>query len=158
MIRSYCRPGGSDRAFWRRKNTMKTAFAMHLVLILELATAAQVSRTEAALTALQKVNPAVDWSVSSAKNADFDSDGNADTVMLGYQKDRVVVGVVWASPAKPQILSFPIGVPAQDGFTSRPNTIDIQPLDCAEWLKPSLQCQFIRLPCHLLYCWATIDS
>jgi len=110
---------------------MKTTLAISLVLFLELATAAQIPRTKAALTALQNANPAVDWNIDSAKTADFDCDGKADTVMLGYQKDRVVVGVVWASPRRPpQILSFPIGVPTQDGFSSPPKLLNIQPLDC----------------------------
>lgn len=109
---------------------MKTTLVLSLVLILEPAIAAQISQTTAAVNALQKASPAVDWNVGSAKTADIDCDGKADTVMLGSQKDQVVVGVVWASSQRrPQILSFPIGVQSQDSFTSHPNTIDTQPLD-----------------------------
>jgi hypothetical protein len=95
--------------------------------------AAHGSDSQAALDSLRTANPAVDWSASSAKTADFDCDEKADTVMLGSEKGRVVVGLVWASPKKhPQILSFPIGTPTQDGFRQQPKTIDTLPLDCKD--------------------------
>jgi len=95
--------------------------------------AAHGSDSEAALNSLRNANPAVGWSASSAKTADFDCDGKADTVMLGSEKGRVVVGIVWGSPKKhPQILTFPIGTPTQDGFSEQPKTIDTFPLDCKD--------------------------
>lgn len=53
--------------------------------------------------------------------------------MLGSKKGRVVVGVVWGSPKKhPQILTFPIGTPTQDGFSEQAKTIDTFPLACKD--------------------------
>lgn len=97
------------------------------------AVAAHGSDSQATLKALRDANPEVGWSASSAKTADFDCDGKADTVMLGSEKGRVVVGVVWGSPKKhPQILTFPIGTPTQDGFSDQAKTIDTFLLDCKD--------------------------
>jgi len=102
-----------------------------------LAQAARVashgSDPQGALKALRDANPEVGWSASSAKTADFDCDGKADTVMLGSEQGRVAVGVVWGAPKKhPQILTFPIGKPTQDGFSNQAKTIDTFALDCKD--------------------------
>lgn len=110
---------------------MKKATALVVPLLLGLVAAAQGSGSQRAVNALRKVNPSVDWNASSAKTADFDCDGKADTVMIGFEKGRAVVGVVWGSPKKyPQILTFPVGTPTQDGFSSQPKTINVSRLDC----------------------------
>lgn len=101
-----------------------------VVLILGLVASAQTG-SNAAATALRKLNTTVDWNVSSAKIADVDCDGKPDTVMLGSKKDTVVVGVVWGKASKqPQVFMFPVGRPARDEFCSNPTTIDVSPLDC----------------------------
>jgi len=65
--------------------------------------------------------------------------------MLGTEKDRVVVGIVWGNPKKrEEILTFPIGTPAQDGFSTRPTKIEIHPLDCkTEDGRPLPGCKFV---------------
>jgi hypothetical protein len=98
-----------------------------------IAAAAHGSDSQAALNLLHKADPAAGWSASSAQTADFDCDGRADTVMLGLEKGRVVVGVAWGSPKKrPQILTFPIGTATQDRFSEQPKTIETYPLDCKD--------------------------
>jgi hypothetical protein len=87
--------------------------------------------SQLALNSLQNANPAVKWNADSSKIADFDCDGIADTVLLGSEKDSAVVGIAWGSSKKhPQILTFPIGTPTQDGFTKQPTEIGTLPLDC----------------------------
>lgn len=116
-------------AAWAR--TMKRATALVLLLFPGLVLAAHGSGLQAALNALRKANPSVSWNASSAKTADFDCDGKADTVMIGSEKGRAVAGVVWGSSKKhPQILTFPIGTQTQDGFSSQPETINVSRLDC----------------------------
>ena len=65
---------------------MKKATALVVPLLLGLVAAAQGSGSQRAVNALRKVNPSVDWNASSAKTADFDCDGKADTVMIGFEK------------------------------------------------------------------------
>jgi hypothetical protein len=96
-----------------------------------IAVAAHGSDSQAAFNLLRSANPKVSWVSSSAKIADFDCDGKADMVMLGSEEDKVVIGVVWASPkGPPQILTFPIGTSTQDGFSEQPKSIETFPLDC----------------------------
>lgn len=98
-----------------------------------IAAAAHGSDSQAALNLLHNADPAAGWSASSAQTADFDCDGRADTVMLGLEKGRAVVGIAWGSPKKrPQILTFPIGTATQDGFSEQPKTIETYPLDCKD--------------------------
>jgi hypothetical protein len=95
------------------------------------AVAAHGSDSQAAFNSLRNSDPAAGWSASSAKTADVDCDGKADVIVLGSQNGRVVVGAVWRAPDKhPQILTFPIGTPTQDGFSEQPKAIDTFPLDC----------------------------
>jgi hypothetical protein len=101
-----------------------------VVLIIGFVASAQTG-SNAAATALRKLNTTVDWNVSSAKAADVDCDGKPDTVILGSERDTVVVGVVWGKASKqPQVFMFPVGRPAQDGFCSNPTTINVSPLNC----------------------------
>jgi len=94
------------------------------------AIAAQGSDPQAALKALRIANPAITWNAGSAKTADFDCDGRADTVVLGAEKGQVVVGVEWGAPKKPPtLLTFPIGT-LRDGFSEQAKTIYSFLLDC----------------------------
>jgi hypothetical protein len=109
---------------------MKPTVALCLVVILKVAAAGQTACSDA-LAALHKLNASVDWNVSSAEIADVDCDGKPDTVMLGSEKDKVAVGVVFAVPGKqPQIFMFPTRADRQDGFCSKPQRINVSPLDC----------------------------
>lgn len=98
-----------------------------------IATAAHGFDSQAALISLHEGNPKVGWRVSSAKTADFDCDGKADMVVLGSEKGRAVVGVVWGRPTKrPQIFTFSIGKSMQDAFSEQPKTIVTFPIECKE--------------------------
>lgn len=123
---------------------MKWLGTLILVLTLEPSTFAQTSTSKLAVTSLQKSNASVNWNVNSAKTADVDCDGKPDTVMLGSEKDKVFVGVVWGSKAKQaQIRMFPINSAAQDGFCSNPRTISISPLDCQSNDGPLPGCKVV---------------
>jgi hypothetical protein len=95
-----------------------------------IAVAHHGSDLQPALNSLHRTNPAVEWNVASSKIADFDCDGVADTVLLGSEKDSVVVGFVGSAKKHPQIFDFPIGSSTQDGFTKQPTEIGTLPLDC----------------------------
>jgi len=121
---------------------MKASEFLVVVLILEVFATAQMSGSQAAASALRKSSPTVSWSVGSATTADVDCDGKPDTIMLGSEKGKVVVGVVWGSPAKPpQILVFPVSAATQDGFCSNPKTINVSPLDCQSNAGPLPGCR-----------------
>ncbi|HTX75580.1 MAG TPA: hypothetical protein VMD29_05180 [Terracidiphilus sp.] len=87
----------------------------------------------AALNSLHSARPAVRWNASSVKVADFDCDGKTDAAMLGSEKGRAVVGVVWGAPAKrPLILTPSTQTPKQGGVNEQPETIDTFSLDCKD--------------------------
>jgi hypothetical protein len=110
---------------------MKLMSAVCLLLILDRTAVAQQAASEAALKKLQASNPSAHWNSKSAETADVDCDGKLDTILLGSEGDKVVVGIVWGSPARPpQMFSFPINSSAQDGFCSKPSSIRLSALDC----------------------------
>lgn len=97
------------------------------------ALAAHGPDSQAALNSLRSTSPAVRWNASSAKVADFDCDGKTDTAMLGSEKSRDVVGVVWGAARKrPQILTLRTRTLTQDGFNEQSETIDTFSLDCKD--------------------------
>jgi hypothetical protein len=79
---------------------MKPKMTLCLAMILEVAAAAQGVRSDDATAAFRKLDASVEWNVASAEIADVGCDGKPDTVMLGYKKDEVAVGIVFAAPAK----------------------------------------------------------
>ena len=92
---------------------------------------AQVSTTGVAVSELRKSHPSVNWNSKSATVADVTCDGKPDTVILGSEKNNVVVGVVsGANPTKIQVFSFPVSRSAQDAFCAVPTRIEVLPLDC----------------------------
>jgi hypothetical protein len=100
-------------------------------MVLEVAAAAQGVRSDDATAAFRKMDPPVQWNVASAEIADVDCDGKPDTVMLGYTKDEVAVGIVFAAPGKkPQLFTFPIQAGATFGFCVKPERIKVSPLIC----------------------------
>jgi hypothetical protein len=67
--------------------------------------------------------------------------GKFDSVVLGSQKDVVVIGVVsGAHPDKVQLFSFPIRRDTQDGFCAVPKRIEASPLDCETDEGPLPRC------------------
>ncbi len=108
------------------------ALTILLVAAIFVASAsAQVSRTEVAVNELRKTHSAVKWNIESAIVADVTCDGKPDTVILGSEKNTVVVGVVsGAHTSKTQVFSFPVKAGTQDGFCAFPKRIETSPLDC----------------------------
>ena len=90
----------------------------------------QAQKTATPGDRLQQSRPSTNWNSASARTADVDCDGQPDTVMLGSEKGKVVVGVVWGKAKQPQLFVFPIGRDQQDAFCVAPTKIDIAPLDC----------------------------
>jgi len=115
-------------------------------IFLALATA-QVSNTDV-LSELRKTHPTVKWISKPTLVADVLCDGRPDTVILGSEKNNVVVGVVsGARPHKTQVLSFPIGTATQDGFCAFPVRIETSPLICEPDIGPLPGCKPIK-GCH----------
>jgi hypothetical protein len=100
---------------------MKLSAFIFVTIVFALNVAAQTSPTARAVITLRTSNPNVGWNIGSAKVGDLDCDGKPDTVMLGSEKDEVVVGIVWGSAAKQsQVFVFPVGQARQDAFCSKP--------------------------------------
>jgi hypothetical protein len=119
-------------------------FAVVVVwLILQCVASAQMSGPSA-LNALRQVRPTAEWNLGSAKMADFDCDGRRDMVLLGSEKNTVIVGVVWASQSKqPQVLVFPVGRQTENAFCSNPKKIEIVPLTCQSDAGPLPGCNVV---------------
>jgi hypothetical protein len=121
--------------------TLKGFVVLVVVLMVECGVSAQLSGPSA-LNALRKMRATANWNTSSAKMADFDCDGKPDMVLLGSEKDTVVVGVVWGAQSKqPQVLVFPSGRQTQNGFCSNPKKIETVPLDCQSDSGPLPGCR-----------------
>ena len=104
----------------------------------------QLSKTDDMVSKLQKSHPEVSWNTKSAILADVTCDGKFDAVVLGSQKDTVVVGVVSGAPDKAQLFLFPIRRDTQDGFCAVPKRIEASPLDCQTDEGPLPGCKPIK--------------
>ena len=83
------------------------------------------------ISELRKTHPTVKWNSTPTLVADVLCDGKPDNVILGSEKNNVVVGVVSSvRPHNTQVLSFPIGSATQDGFCAFPVRIETSPLKC----------------------------
>jgi len=82
------------------------------------------------IATLQQFRPSTNWNSASAKVADVDCDAKPDTVTLGSEKGKVVIGVVWGAHKQPQLFVFPIRRDKQDGFCVALKKIDVMPIDC----------------------------
>jgi hypothetical protein len=102
-----------------------------IVVIFAAFANAQISKTDVAVSKLRKTNPAVNWNTKSAVSGDVNCDGKSDTVVLGSEKNGVVVAVVsGAQSERPQVFSFRISRDTQDGFCASSTRIELSPLDC----------------------------
>jgi len=124
---------------------MRTTWSFIIVALLAASANAQVSKTDDMVSKLQKSHPEVSWNSKSAILADVTCDGKFDAVVLGSQKDTVVIGVVsGAHPDKVQLLSFPIRRDTQDGFCAVPKRIEASPMDCETGEGPLPGCKPVK--------------
>ncbi len=108
---------------------MKLAIFLSPLLAFAIYSSGQI--TNGALNRLHQLHPAVKWDSQSIKTADVNCDGKLDTLVIGTEKDNVVVAVVWGTPkSSPQLFSFPIRRDTQSGFCTVPKKIEVSPLDC----------------------------
>lgn len=115
-------------------------------ILLSVATA-QVSNTEA-LNELRKSHPTVKWSSTPIAVADVLCEGKPAAVILGSEKDTVVVGVVSGlRPHKTEVLSFPVSSATQNGFCAFPVRIETSPLNCEADIGALPGCKPIK-GCH----------
>lgn len=127
---------------------MKLLRAFFVAAIFVASVNAQMSKTQVAVNELRKLHPAVKWNSKSAIVADVTCDGKPDTVILGLEKNQVVVGMVSAAfPNKTQVLSFPVTASSQDGFCAFPTRIEISPLDCKSDTRVLPGCKAVKA-CH----------
>ncbi len=120
---------------------------MNLVLALTLLVPAVSAfaqpSVETALNALRSTRPSVSWDEKSAVVADVTCDGIPDTLLIGYQPDKVWLGVVNVTRRKSTSViatfAFLIGKPAQDSFCAVPVRIETAPIDCDTEEKGALQ-------------------
>lgn len=90
---------------------------------------------DSALDALKALAPKAKWNQKSAVKADVTCDGVEDTVMLGYAKGYVWIGLVPGSAKdgpkiRPSAGMYPIGHGAQDAFCDRPTRIETSSHTC----------------------------
>lgn len=124
---------------------MRACWSFIIAAMLSASAIAQASKTDEMVSKLQKSHPEVSWNSKSAVLADVTCDGKLDAVVLGSQKDRVVIGVVsGVHPDNVQILSFPIRGGAQDGFCAVPKRIEASPLDCNSGEGPLPGCEAVK--------------
>ena len=110
---------------------MRFLETVFLSFILVCFSSVQVAKTEAAVGALQKSHPAARWNNKSATVADVTCDGKPETIILGSEKNSVVIGVVsGANPTETQVFSFPVEAGTQNGFCAVPKRIEVSSLDC----------------------------
>ena len=110
-------------------------------------TTGQVSDTDA-ISELRKTHPTVKWIGKPTLVADVLCDGRPSTVILGSEKNDVVVGVVSGTRLhKTQVLSFPIRSDTQDGFCAFPVRIETSPLNCEPDIGPLPGCKPTK-GCH----------
>jgi hypothetical protein len=109
---------------------VKLPFAFFVAAISVASVNAQMSKPQV-VDELRKLHPSVKWNSKSAIVADVTCNGKLDTVILGSEKNNVIVGVVsGAFPNKTQVFSFPVTAGTQGGFCAFPTRIEISPLDC----------------------------
>ncbi len=114
---------------------MKVSFFLALALLVSAVAALDQPRpATSALKALRKAQPSVSWDEKTTVVADVTCDGSPDTLLMGYQPDKVWLGVVHGvkqnDAARTETFSFSIGKHTQDSFCSMPIRIETAPIDC----------------------------
>jgi len=109
-------------------------------IFLSIATA-QVPNTDG-LKELRKTHPTVKWSSKPIAIADVFCEGKPGAVVLGSEKNDVVVGLVSGLRGhKTEVLSFPIRAATQNGFCAFPVRIETAPLNCEPDIGPLPGCK-----------------
>ena len=70
--------------------------------------AVRTTSAQGALLRLAALDTAVAWDAATRLVGDVDCDGIADSAFVGHTKARVLVGLVRAASASPEVLSFAI--------------------------------------------------
>ena len=114
-------------------------------MIASAVVAAQVSQSRLAIKNLRKAQPEVEWNEKSAVGADVNCDGRRETIVLGKQKNNVVIAVVSGQHQNdPQLMSFPIGGGAQNAFCGIPLRVELSTLQCNTDIGPLPGCKKVR--------------
>src|SRR5215475_12764403 len=96
-----------------------------------------LTKKDVAVNELRRLHPSANWSSTSATVADVTCDGRLDTIVLGSEKNTVVIGIVMGSHSqKTQVFSFPLKSGTQNGFCAPPNRIEVSPLECQSQQGP----------------------
>lgn len=90
------------------------------------------ARLSQSLETLQSMARTVKWDAASAVSGDFTCDNVPDSVVAGYTKDHVWIGLVSSrGKKKPIVVNFPAGSHAnQDAFCASPVKINKERRDC----------------------------
>jgi hypothetical protein len=115
-----------------------------LMSVTVICASVHAQRTATPIDTLRQSRPSTNWNAASARTADVDCDSKPDTVILGSEKGKVVVGVVWADHRQPQLFVFPIRRDRQDGFCAVPKRIDVTAADCESDEGPLPGCKAVR--------------
>ena len=83
----------------------------------------------AAIARLAAADTTVKWDSSSRVIGDVDCDGVADSAFIGRASTVVHVGLIRATAASPEILSFGVGGAAQDAVCSDKAALVVESLD-----------------------------
>jgi hypothetical protein len=104
------------------------------LLVSAVSAPAQTRSVTTALNALRRIQPTVRWDETTAVVADVTCSGTPDTLLIGYQSDKVWLGAVHTAKPNgtPKVETFPfqIGQPTQDSFCAVPVRIETAPIDC----------------------------
>jgi len=90
----------------------------------------------AAIKALEEAKHEVKWDAKTAVVADVTCDGVPDTLVVGYEKDGVWLGVVpgpnAGKSAKLTTTRFSVGKQTQSSFCAVPVRIETDPIECED--------------------------
>lgn len=90
----------------------------------------------AAIKALQTMNDGVNWDAKTAAVADVTCDGIPDTVVVGYERGAVWLGMVPRTKSgrsgKPTTTRFSIGRETQDSLCATPVRVAVYPIECED--------------------------
>src|ERR1700755_692802 len=96
---------------------MRLLIGASTLFLLSSVVIAQNPATRISIESLQRLRSTTTWNSHSAKVADVDCDSKPDTIVLGSEKNRVLVGISWGEVNKqPQVFVFPIRQDQQNGF------------------------------------------